>query len=187
LLGILASVGIRVGLRVNAFKQDDVPVARQDEQVAVSEVHGQVVVGPPKSEAGKRRVALPASVVPALRAHLVMYAERGPRGRVFVGEKGATMRRGNFAPIWAAAIREAGLPEGFRFHDLRHTGNMWAAESGANMRELMDRMGHSSMRAAVIDLHATRGASRVIADGIDRQLAAAEKAKSRRRHKGSGT
>ena len=43
----------------------------------------------------------------------------------------------------------------------------------ANLRELMDRMGHSSMRAALIYLHANRGASKVIAAGIDRQLAEA--------------
>ena len=86
------------------------------------------------------------------------------------------MRRGNFQPIWAKALKKAGLPRGFHFHDLRHTGNTWAAGSGANLRELMDRMGHSSMRAAVIYLHANRGASKAIAAGIDRQLAeAAEK------------
>jgi integrase len=47
------------------------------------------------------------------------------------------MRRGNFQPMWAKALKAAGLPRGFHFHDLRHTGNAWAAESGANLRELM--------------------------------------------------
>ena len=37
----------------------------------------------------------------------------------------------------------------------------------------MDRMGHSSMRAALIYLHANRGASKAIAAGTDRQLAEA--------------
>jgi len=62
----------------------------------VSEVRGQLVIGPPKSEAGGRTVALPEAIVPVLRTHLDTYSERGQRGRVFVGEKGATMRRGNF-------------------------------------------------------------------------------------------
>ena len=69
--------------------------------------------------------------------------------------------------------QEGGPTPGFHFHDLRHTGNTWAAGSGANLRELMDRMGHSSMRAALIYLHANRGASKAIAAGIDRQLAEA--------------
>jgi integrase len=87
------------------------------------------------------------------------------------------MRRRNFQPMWAKALRAAGLPRGFHFHDLRHTGNAWAAESGANLRELMDRMGHSSVRAALIYLHAARGASKTIAAGIDRHLPAAAQEK----------
>ena len=108
-------------------------------------------------------------------AHLDTYSERGQRGRVFVGEKGATMRRGNFQAMWAKAIKAAELPKGFHFHDLRHTGNTWAADSGASLRDLMDRMGHSSMRAALIYMHASKGASKAIARGIDRQLSAAAK------------
>src|SRR5262245_52186678 len=53
----------------------------------------------------------------------------------------------------------------------RHTGNTWAADCGANLRELMERMGHSSTRAALIYLHASRSDDRRIADGIGRQLA----------------
>jgi integrase len=140
---------------------------------SASEIDGQVVMGPPKSETGKRTVAISASILPALRVHLDSYAEAGPRGRVFVGAKGATLRRGNFQPMWAKALKQMGLPRGFHFHDLRHTGNTWGAGSGANLRELMDRMGHSSMRAAMIYLHANRGASKAIAAGIDRQLAEA--------------
>jgi integrase len=37
---------------------------------------------------------------------------------------------------------------GLHFHGLRHTGNNMAAEQGASLRELMERMGHSSTRAA---------------------------------------
>jgi hypothetical protein len=45
----------------------------------------------------------------------------------------------------------------------------------------MDRMGHSSMRAALIYLHANRGASKAIAAGIDRQLAEAAQGKDAKR------
>jgi integrase len=50
---------------------------------------------------------------------------------------------------------EAELPEGFHLHDLGHTGTTIAAASGASTRELMHRMGHASMRAALIYQHAT--------------------------------
>jgi integrase len=53
-------------------------------------------------------------------------------------------------------VVRAGLPRGFHFHDLRHTGNQLAAAAGASTRELMHRMGHGSMRAALIYRHATR-------------------------------
>jgi integrase len=39
---------------------------------------------------------------------------------------------------------------GLHFHDLRHAGNQFAAQSGARLRDLMARMGHDSERAALI-------------------------------------
>ena len=53
------------------------------------------------------------------------------------------------------------------FHDLRHTGNTLTATAGASLRELMDRMGHSSPRAALIYLHGSDARQRAIADGLD--------------------
>jgi integrase len=138
---------------------------------AVSEVNGKVVVGPPKSAAGRRTVVVPSSVVPVLREHVASYSGASARGRVFVGVRGRTLRRTNFQPYWRRGIEVAGLPAGFRFHDLRHTGNTWAAATGANLRELMERMGHSSTRAAIIYLHAAKDGDRAIAAGIDRHLA----------------
>jgi hypothetical protein len=51
------------------------------------------------------------------------------------------------------------------FHDLRHTGNTLAA-SGASLRELMTRMGHSTPRAALIYQHMVNGRDREIADQL---------------------
>jgi integrase len=48
---------------------------------------------------------------------------------------------------------------GLHFHDLRHTGNQFAANSGAGLRDLMARMGHDSERAAMI-YQSTRRAAR---------------------------
>ncbi len=115
-------------------------------------------------------MAIPAGIVPVVREHLATYAEKGATGRLFLGPKGATVRRSNFQATWRRAIKAASLPAGFRFHDVRHTGNTWAAEAGAHLRELMERMGHSSQRAALIYLHATSEGHRAIANGIDRRL-----------------
>lgn len=49
---------------------------------------GQAYFGPPKSDAGIRRVVIPAGIVHLLRDHLEQYSEPGPDGLVFVIEKG---------------------------------------------------------------------------------------------------
>jgi integrase len=56
------------------------------------------------------------------------------------------------------------------FHDLRHTGNTIAAGSGASLRDLMDRMGHDSVRAALIYQHKTADGNRVIADAMNSKI-----------------
>ena len=53
------------------------------------------------------------------------------------------------------------------FHNLRHTGNHFAAASGATTREPMGRMGQASMRAALIYQHRTAERDRAIADALD--------------------
>jgi integrase len=87
------------------------------------------------------------------------------RGLIFVGPKCAPLRRSNFRTIWNAACARAGAP-GLHFHDLRHTGGTLAAVSGATLKELMARLGHSGTRAAMIYQHATRDRDQVIAKAL---------------------
>src|SRR5262249_59629491 len=101
------------------------------------------------------------------------FVAAGPEAVIFTGDKGALLRSGNFGRSvrWIETVRKVGLPEGFHFHDLRHTGNTLAAASGASTRELMHRMGHASMRAALIYQHATSERDREIAEGMDKRIA----------------
>lgn len=126
---------------------------------------GRLELSPPKTAAGRRRVAIPEAIIPDLRDHLSRYAEPGSDGRVFVGPSGVTPRRTNFNRIWQRATARAGV-EGLHFHDLRHSGNTLAAATGASLRELMARMGHASVRAALIYQHATADRDRHIADQL---------------------
>jgi len=64
---------------------------------------GHLVPETPKSRAGRRVVAFPDDLVPELRWHLERFAEPGDRGLVFVGPKGAPLRRASFRPAWHAA------------------------------------------------------------------------------------
>ena len=76
-----------------------------------------------------------------------------------------------FGRHWRKAVASVkGLPEGVRFHDLRHTGNTLAATTGASTRELMARMGHASPRAALIYQHASADRDRAIADALAAQI-----------------
>lgn len=127
----------------------------------------ELVLGPPTTKAGERTVAFPAVIVPALRHHLDTYAEPGLLGLVFVGERGGPLRRCNFSDRWASALEAVGLTD-VHFHDLRHSGNTWAASTGASLRELMRRMGHASSDAALRYQHATSDRDRAIADALDR-------------------
>jgi integrase len=52
---------------------------------------------------------------------------------------------------------------------------MMAATEGATLRELMDRMGHRSPRAAMIYQHAAQDRDQRIADAISEQIEAARK------------
>jgi len=108
-----------------------------------------------------------------MRSHVSWFSEPAEDGLVFIGPLGGRLLRRNFRRLWAQAVREVQLdPAIVHFHDLRHTGNNLAAATGASTKELMARMGHSSMRAALIYQHATRERDRKIADGLSEQIKA---------------
>ena len=94
------------------------------------------------------------------------FAQAEDDGLIFTSAMEAPLRRGNFRRrVWLPALRKAELPA-VHFHDLRHTGNTLTATAGANLRELMTRMGHSSTRAALIYLHSTDERQAAIADAL---------------------
>ena len=117
---------------------------------AVAELSsGERYVGPPKSDAGRRTVAIPPHIIDDLRAHLDAYAEPGPDGLVFVGPKGGPVRRHNFtSKVFRPAADGMGLHD-VHFHDLRGTAATLAAISGATTAELMRRLGHTTPEVAM--------------------------------------
>jgi integrase len=173
LIMVATFASLRYG-EVTALRRMDIDLARGAVSVrqAFTEVRGQgMMLGPPKSRAGLRTVGLPNGILTELRDHLAQFVSPEPTALVFTGPKGAPIRRSNFNPLvgWLEAVEAIGEP-GLHFHDLRHTGNTLAAATGVSTRDLMARMGHDSMNAAIIYQHATREADRVIADGLDARL-----------------
>ena len=97
--------GELVGLRV---KRVDLLHGRVTVAEQVAEVNGQLILGPPKTEAGRRTVTLPAVAAVALAEHLAEFAEPGPEGLVFPAPEGGYLRRSNFRRRWW--VRPPGRP-----------------------------------------------------------------------------
>ena len=81
------------------------------------------------------------------------------------GSAGMPLRHTNFRRrVWLPALVISGID--IHFHDLRHTGNALVAEAGANLRELMECMGHSTSLAALIYLYSTSDRQHQLADAV---------------------
>jgi integrase len=95
------------------------------------------------------RCILPGAIVAEIQHRLDARAAAGADALVFTSPCGHRLRRSNFGRgTWTMALAAAGL-SGVHFHDLRHAGNDLVAEAGANLRELMERVGQASSRAAL--------------------------------------
>jgi integrase len=70
---------------------------------------------------------------------------------VSTGEQGNPIRRPNVNQRvkWTKVVSALGL-KGLHFHDLRHVGNIWASKAGMSTKDLMARMCHDDLRAALI-------------------------------------
>ena len=87
------------------------------------------------------------------------------KDRVFIGRDGGPMRGDAVRQAFDRARRRAGMP-GFRFHDLRHTGQSLVASTGATVKDLMRRLGHASPMAANRYLHTVEGRDAEIASAL---------------------
>lgn len=179
-LVLLATFGSLRWGEVTALRESDVDLVAGVVKVRAAFAErstGELVLGPPKSRAGVRSVTLPRPVVESLQRHLSEHSVDGENPLIFTNERGGPLRRSNFnrQAGWVAAVESVGVP-GLHFHDLRHTGNTLAASTGASLRDLMNRMGHDSMRAALIYQHATQEADAKIALGLSDCIEAARPA-----------
>ena len=129
---------------------------------------GAVVIGDPKSDAGRRDVAVPPHLMSVLREHLAHSIIAGRDGLLFPAADGtSTLAPSTFYRSYYRAREAAGRPD-LRFHDLRHTGAVLAAQTGATLAELMGRLGHSTPAAALRYQHAARGRDAEIAIALSK-------------------
>jgi integrase len=106
----------------------------------------------------------PPHIIPLIEAHLAKYVDTGRDSLIFPAFDNP---EGHLQPStlyrhWYRARDKAGRPD-LRWHDLRHSGAVLAAATGASLAELMERLGHATPAAAMRYQHAARGRGREIA------------------------
>ncbi len=167
----LAFGGLRFG-EATALRRGDVSADGGLVSVkrSVRRVGGRWLVGPPKTEAGVRKVALPAFVAATVVSHLETHVGEDSAALVFATGSGNFLAVSNFNAIFRRAVTACGL-DPVRVHELRHTGATLAAATGASTKDLMHRLGHSSSAAALIYQHASTARDIEIARALDALVA----------------
>jgi integrase len=108
---------------------------------------GTPVWGEPKTEAGKRTISVPAEVISVLHNHRQSQRENGSKvyaayNLIFAAGNGNPLMQRNVVRSFKAALRRAGLPETIRIHDLRHAHATALRATGADIKDVSERLGH---------------------------------------------
>lgn len=164
---LAAWCGLRFG-ELAALRRSDIDGDVVNVRRAAVRVDGETLLGSTKSYAGRRKVTIPPHVMPVVTDHL-RWLVTGREGLMFPTPGGLVMSQGNALNRWWHPARAAAGREDLRFHDLRHLGGTLAAQAGATLPELMQRLGHSTVVAALRYQHAVAGRDAEIA----RRLSAA--------------
>jgi integrase len=74
---------------------------------------------------------------------------------LFSTELGTPISRNTFRTrVWLPAVKASGIDFGVRVHDLRHAHASWLLAGGADLKGVMDRMGHAQIQTTQKYLHA---------------------------------
>ncbi len=130
---------------------------------------GDTLLQEPKTDAGYRTVAVPASLAAALSAHLDEFVEPHQDALLFTDPTGAhSPTTDRFRNEWEAARRTTKVS--CTFHDLRHVAGTLNAIAGATTKEAMARLGHASPGAALRYQHAVEARDHEIARAVEQLL-----------------
>ncbi|MFJ9868424.1 tyrosine recombinase XerC [Streptomyces sp. NPDC101165] len=106
----------------------------------------------PKTDAGARTIALDSDTVQALKRHRAQQDRDREEwasawvetGRVFTRENGEMLHPANVTRRFVELYEEIGLPP-VRLHDLRHGAATLAHAAGADLKDIQEMLGHSSI------------------------------------------
>lgn len=153
---LAAWCGLRQGELLELRRQDvDLERGLLRIRRAVVRLPGEApIVGTPKSGAGIRDVSIPPHLMPGVARHLEVHVPPAKTSLLFVGRDSGEQLASSTLYRWFYPAREAAGRPDLRWHDLRHTGATLAAATGATLAELMNRLGHSTVGAALRYQHA---------------------------------
>lgn len=164
----LAWTGIRLG-EATELRRHDLELAAGNiriDRAAYPNPEGGYFIDTPKSRAGHRIIATPVFLGEEVREHLDKFVtDTSPNALVFPTRSGECAYGAAQTAI-TRALRAMGRSD-IRVHDLRHTGQVLAAQSGATLADLMARLGHSTVNAAMKYAHAAGDHGRQVADRMD--------------------
>lgn len=160
----------------------DLRASRVKIRRGVVRVDGEFVVGPPKSDAGVRDVAIPPHLLPMVKEHLAKHTGSSKDALLFpaAADDNLHMAPSTLYKVYYPARKAAGRPD-LRWHDLRHTGAVLAAQTGATLAELMGRLGHSTPGAAMRYQHAAADRDAEIARRLSEMAGAVDLPKTDRK------
>ena len=138
-----------VGLRRRDILGDTIVITGQ-----LLKQNGRWVREVPKTSAGRRSVALPASIAAGLVEHMDTYSQPGPDGLVFVNQQTNPVGESFRHNVWLPACERAGLArrtgprsivDAPTWHSLRHTHVAICVAAGLHPKQIQHRLGHSSI------------------------------------------
>jgi integrase len=154
---VLASTGMRRGEALGALWQDlDLGSARWQVRRTVVAIEHEVRESTPKTDRGRRNVALDAGTVRVLRDLRKRQLEErmawGPAwtdtGRVLTREDGTDLHPERVSELFDRLVKRSGLPR-LTVHGLRHTHATLALEADVHPKTVQERLGHSSVAFAL--------------------------------------
>ena len=127
--------GELLALRVKDLGEHEIRICRNLQETA----RGGIIINPPKTKAGNRRLSIPPSVMAELR---FLSQGKPPDELIFTTSKGTPLSPRNLERAWSRIIEVAGIP--YRnFHVLRHTNATDLLAKGIPIVEVARRLGHS--------------------------------------------
>lgn len=178
---VLVTTGLRKGEVLGlAWSDIDLPTGTFRVRRKVQRVRGQLVFGPPKTQRSRRTLYLSPACIEALKQHRKDTVERmsgdlnlapgQPDDLVFVTKTGRVIEPRNVNTMLARLMKKAKI-DPTRVHDLRHTCASLLLTDGATAREVMDQLGHSSIKVTMdVYGHVMDEAKRAMAARMDRVL-----------------